>query len=181
MVVGVPGALLGAGRAYPDAGSQQMVDREVVPLGAGRERNRAVVSHRSAQFRQSAMQVRISATSGSTRSASASETQACEQSRHASIAAATSAMSNGTSIGEASNISRVVVMLLPPRWRVGRARITLSHTPRQRTPSERWVWPDPSRRARAASRAGTPPRRRPREGGRTGSPARCRSSPPATG
>jgi hypothetical protein len=45
MVVGVPGALLGAGRAYPDAGSQQVVDGESVALGGSRKEPGCDVAH----------------------------------------------------------------------------------------------------------------------------------------
>ena len=61
------------------------------------------------------MHVRISATSSSARSASEHDVQVCAQFKQASIAAATAATPSGTSLGEASKISLVSVIVRPPR------------------------------------------------------------------
>jgi hypothetical protein len=45
MVIGVPGALLSAGRAQPDAGPQQVVNDELVPLGGSRNDTRRDIAH----------------------------------------------------------------------------------------------------------------------------------------
>jgi hypothetical protein len=66
------------------------------------------------------MHARISATSSSTRSASAHDVHDWTQLKQALIAAATWATPSGTPAGEASNISRVVPMR--PVKRNGRMR-----------------------------------------------------------